>query len=107
MGLTIQEIKGLFVLNCVLDVVALILLVSLFGHQLGDKLRQLAFDRRIALVIKLVVAKVYKQTGKEFIFFFIADPQTYIFSDGFRHLFSVDTDGILARQAQIPGERAR
>ena len=43
---TIQEIKRLLVLCCVLDVVVFIFLVSLLCHQFRDEVGELALDGR-------------------------------------------------------------
>ena len=103
--LTMQEVKGLLVLGIILDVVVLILLVGLLGHQLSDKVGKLALKGCRALAIELVVAEINEQIGKVISFF--RDSQTQILGYCLCYLIRVDADRVLARQSQIVGETPR
>ena len=80
-------------------------MISLFGHQLGDKVSELVFESRRALAVELVIAEVDEQIGKVIALF--RDSQAQTLRDGFRHLVRVNADRVLAGQPQIMGEAPR
>ena len=102
---TIQKFKRLLVLDRVLDIVILVLLIGLLGHQFGDEFRELTFDGRRALVVELVVAEVDEQAGEEIVL--VADSQPQILGYRVGHFFRVDANGVLVWQAQVVGKTPR
>ena len=101
----VQKFKRLLVLDGVFDIVVLVFLVGLLGHQLGDEFGELAFDGRRALVVELVVAEVDEQACEEIVF--VADSQAQILGYRVGHLFRVDADGVLVGQAQVVCKASR
>ena len=104
MDSTVQEFKRLLVLDWVFDIVVLVFLVGLFGHQFGDEIGKLHLDGCGAFVVELVVAEVHQKTGKVVIL--VGDSQTQVLRNRRRHLVRVDAYCILVGQTQVMGETA-